>query len=65
MSCAIADEASTALNGACLRGCVTTACCAITREGVEHYLCLSQMRKRLGGKPEPTDKCGSCGTRFG
>lgn len=64
MSCALAGETSTELKGSCARGCITTVCCETTKQGVQHYLCLAQMRKRLGGKPEPGDKCGSCETRF-
>jgi hypothetical protein len=52
------------VNGACARGCLEAACCVNTKAGVEHYLCLAQMRKRLGGEPEPGDKCGSCGIKF-
>lgn len=64
MSYDFAAETSTLTKPECVRGCITTACCEISRQGGDHYLCLAQMRKRLGEEPEPGDMCGTCGTRL-
>jgi len=54
------DDVSTA----CPSGCQEAACCLTSERGEKYERCLAQLRRRLGGDPEPGDVCGSCGTSW-